>query len=64
MLFIGTGIAATAGAVLGYAFRGLVRKDIAKVIAAVRTEETKATTIVKTEETKIESAVTAEIKKL
>lgn len=36
-----TVIVALASAVAGYAFRGAIRKDIAKVVAAVKAEETK-----------------------
>lgn len=40
-------IAALAGAVAGYAFRGSIRADIAKVVAAVKAEEAKAVAEVK-----------------
>lgn len=44
---------AVLGAVAGYAFRGAIRKDIAKVVAAVKAEEAKAATAVQAEAKKL-----------
>jgi len=42
-------LSAAAGAAAGYGFRGSIRSDIGKVVAAVKAEETKLVTSATTE---------------